>query len=153
MPSILDPLELAGIRADVAATMTDTAYLLRPADQAAATAAGEGPGALSNSAGGIRTGTAAVPANAPEPQYAQFGPSLPCRLSSYPRGLGEFVNNSVGVLQAKLSYRLKLPYATQVNTTDRIRVVTDVDDFTYEIIAVEPRTDQFSRSLRLSRLE
>lgn len=153
MPSLLDPAELADIRADVQATMTDQAYMLRPADQAAETAAGGPQGGLSNSAGGIRQGVSPISVNAPQPQYNQVGGAIPCRLASYPRGLGEFLNSSIGVLQGKSSYRLKLPYQAQVNDSDRIRVVTDVDDFVYEVIAVEPRTDQFSRSLRLSRIE
>lgn len=158
--SIFDPDELAGLRDAVTETLTDTAYILRIASEAASEAAGNAQGALSNGAGGTRQVLAPNPAgSSQQPQYAPvgistpFGDPLPCRLGSYPRGMGEFLVPGASAEQAKTSYKLKLPYDTVINATDRMHVVTDVDDAVYEVNAVEAVTDQFSRVLRLTRID
>ena len=157
--SYFDPGELAGIRAAVIETMTDTAYILRVASEAVSEAAGNAPGYLSNGAGGVRQVLATQAANTPQQQYAPLGAStpigdpIPCRLGSYTRGMGEFLLSGVGAEQAKTSFKLKLPYDTVVYETDRMHVVTDVDDFVYEVTAIEPKSDQFSRAVRLTRIE
>ncbi len=150
--SLYDPEELADIRGAFTETLTDTAYILRKADQAAVTAAGKPVGALSNGAGGIRQTIAPPAPNAPEAQYDQLPGPIPCRLSVAPRGIGEFLLSSVGATQAKTSYRLDLPYNTRVLETDRIKITTDTDSFTAEVIAIEPNTDQFTRAVKLTRI-
>ncbi len=151
--SIFDADELAGIRADLTETLTDQAYILRIADQKQVTAAGKPIGALSNGAGGIRQSLLPGVGDAPAPEYSSLPGPIPCLLSISPRGIGEFLVPGAGATQARTSYRLDLPYDTEVFDEDRIRVITDTDDFISEVTAVEPHSDQFTRAVKITRID
>lgn len=155
--AFLDTQEIAEARAAMVSVLTDTAHVLRAETGAQAAAAATVPGSglsnapLSNGAGGVRAavnpnGTPTAAAQAAWRDVAQY----PCRLGSYPRGLGEFLAG--GAAQGKSSYRLKLPHDAQVLLTDRVRVVSEDSDAMYEVVAVEPRSSQFLLVARLTRI-